>query len=134
MSKKMIAEFSDNAFEALSCGEAVDNNGFRSKEGYFYPDQPTFSPFADEEEMLESSDAMEEISAEEVLQTIRIVSLTVLGIIYCGKVAAPRIKRTINNIKEKKAEKRKKKELEEAQNSPNNNENIINLDDFRHSA
>lgn len=42
MAKEMIATFSDEAYAAYKSGEAVDNNGFRSKKGNYYPDQPTF--------------------------------------------------------------------------------------------
>lgn len=42
MAKEMIATFSDEAYAALKSGEAVDNNGFRSKKGNYYPDQPTY--------------------------------------------------------------------------------------------
>ena len=42
MSKKMIAIFSDEAYEDLKSGRAIDNNGFRNKKGNFHPDQPTY--------------------------------------------------------------------------------------------
>ena len=42
MAKKMIAIFSDEAYEDLKSGRAIDNNGFRSKKGNFHPDQPTY--------------------------------------------------------------------------------------------
>ena len=38
----MLADFSDDAFDALMRGDAVDNNGLRSKRGNYYPDQPSF--------------------------------------------------------------------------------------------
>ena len=50
MSHTMLADFSDKAFRAFSNGEAVDNNGFRSKNGAFYPDQPTFRPIQKQNE------------------------------------------------------------------------------------
>lgn len=55
MSKRMYADFSDEAYEAFKSGEAVDNNGFRSKKGNFYPDQPTFSPMHDRQERLKDA-------------------------------------------------------------------------------
>lgn len=42
MAKKMIAIFSDAAYEDLKSGRAIDNNGFRSNKGNFHPDQPTY--------------------------------------------------------------------------------------------
>lgn len=51
----MYADFSDDAFAALQSGEAVDNNGFRSKKGNFYPDQPVFSPMDDRKEKLQDA-------------------------------------------------------------------------------
>lgn len=44
MSKQMVATFSDSAFNALQNEDAVFNNGFRSIKGYYYPEQPVFSP------------------------------------------------------------------------------------------
>ncbi len=42
MGKTMYADFSDDTFDALMRGDAVDNNGLRSKRGSYYPDQPSF--------------------------------------------------------------------------------------------
>ena len=55
MPHKMTATFSDSAYDALMNGEAVDNNGLRSTEGYFWPDQPTFSPQDDNIEALKKA-------------------------------------------------------------------------------
>ena len=44
MSKKIWAIFSDEAYEDLMSGKAVDNNGFRSPKGNFRSDQPSFCP------------------------------------------------------------------------------------------
>ena len=42
MARTMYADFSDEAYDAFMRGEAVDNNGLRSRKGNYYPDQPTF--------------------------------------------------------------------------------------------
>jgi len=42
MARTMYADFSDEAYEAFMRGDAVDNNGLRSRRGNYYPDQPTF--------------------------------------------------------------------------------------------
>ena len=42
MARTMYADFSDEAYEALMRGDAIDNNGLRSRKGNYYPDQPTF--------------------------------------------------------------------------------------------
>lgn len=44
MPKQMIATFSDSAVNALQNGDAMFNNGFRASEGFFFPEQPVFSP------------------------------------------------------------------------------------------
>ena len=50
MAKTMLAVFSDSAYEAFQNGEAVDNNGFRSKNGTFYHDQPTYIPINEDQD------------------------------------------------------------------------------------
>ena len=42
MSKELTAVFSDEAYNDFMSGKAVDNNGLRSRNGCFYPDQPEF--------------------------------------------------------------------------------------------
>lgn len=54
MAKKMIAIFSDEAYEDLKSGRAIDNNGFRSKKGNFHPDQPTYKENNEFLEMLKA--------------------------------------------------------------------------------
>ena len=51
MGMTMLADFSDKAYVDLMSGDAVDNNGLRSKKGNYYPDQPSFrlKPTAKEE-------------------------------------------------------------------------------------
>lgn len=43
MPKIVEAIFSDEAYDAFMNGIAVDNNGLRSRNGCFYPDQPSFN-------------------------------------------------------------------------------------------
>ena len=52
MSKRMYANFSDEAYNDLMNGDAVDNNGLRSPKGSFYPDQPSFEPINERKEQL----------------------------------------------------------------------------------
>lgn len=40
---RMYADFSEKAYDDLQSGDAMFNNGFRSKEGSYYSDQPEFS-------------------------------------------------------------------------------------------
>ena len=57
MAKKMIAIFSDEAYEDLKSGRAIDNNGFRSNKGNFHPDQPTYKENNELLEMLKMEGA-----------------------------------------------------------------------------
>lgn len=52
---KMYANFSDRSYAALVSGEAVDNNGLRSPNGSFYPDQPSFEPIDERREQLQNA-------------------------------------------------------------------------------
>lgn len=52
---KMYANFSDRSYDALVSGEAVDNNGLRSPNGSFYPDQPSFEPIDERREQLQNA-------------------------------------------------------------------------------
>lgn len=78
MAKKMIAVFSDEAYEDLKSGRAIDNNGFRSKKGNFHPDQPTYK---------ENNELLEMLKMEGV----RFVS-DVAGVITFS-IALPTLKR-----------------------------------------
>lgn len=40
---RMYADFSEKAYDDIQSGDAMFNNGFRSKEGNYYSDQPDFS-------------------------------------------------------------------------------------------
>ena len=51
---KMYANFSDKSYDALVSGEAVDNNGLRSPNGSFYPDQPSYEPIDERREQLQN--------------------------------------------------------------------------------
>lgn len=52
---RMYANFSDRSYDALISGEAVDNNGLRSPNGSFYPDQPSYEPINEREEQLKNA-------------------------------------------------------------------------------
>lgn len=67
MSKKMIAIFSDNAYNDFISGAAVDNNGLRSPKGAFYPDQPSFEPINDRKEQLANAGVQLLIAAGEAV-------------------------------------------------------------------
>lgn len=48
---RMDAYFTEESYEALQTGDAVFNNGLRSKDGYYWPDQPEYEePDEDEDE------------------------------------------------------------------------------------
>lgn len=57
---RMDAYITEESYEALQTGDAVFNNGLRSKDGYFWPDQPDY------EEPDENETAEEESEAEYV--------------------------------------------------------------------
>ncbi len=78
MSKTMYADFSDDAYNALMRGDAVDNNGLRSKKGNYYPDQPTFR---------------EKPTAKEQLQDIAVDLTAKAGAYVVLKIICPSIKR-----------------------------------------
>ena len=40
--KKLIAYITDESYAALKSGDIVLKNGFRSRKGFFYPEQPIF--------------------------------------------------------------------------------------------
>jgi hypothetical protein len=72
---KVNAYFSDEAYYAFKNGEAVSNNGFRSRKGAFFHDQPDF----------------EEIDENELVGTI-ITFAVFMGIAVFVEKAFPRIK------------------------------------------
>lgn len=47
--RRMDAYFTEESYEALRTGEVVFNNGLRSKDGYYWPNQPEYAE-PDEEE------------------------------------------------------------------------------------
>lgn len=47
---RMYADFSEEAYEKYQKGDAVFNNGFRDKKGYFDPDQPEFHEIEDDDD------------------------------------------------------------------------------------
>lgn len=55
MPRRMYANFSDRSYDALISGEAVDNNGLRSPNGSFYPDQPSYEPIDERREQLQNA-------------------------------------------------------------------------------
>ncbi len=60
---KVDAYFSQEAYDAFRRGDAVDNNGFRSQDGTFYPDQPRFD-FESEDEDDDEDDYQENEETE----------------------------------------------------------------------
>lgn len=52
---KMYANFSERSYNAFISGEAVDNNGLRSPNGSFYPDQPSYEPIDERREQLQNA-------------------------------------------------------------------------------
>ena len=51
----MIATFSESAAEAILNGETTFKNGFRSVDGCFFPEQPSFSPMQTPDNSMNSS-------------------------------------------------------------------------------
>lgn len=78
---KMYANFSDKSYDALVSGKAVDNNGLRSPNGSFYPDQPSFEPIDERREQLQNAGTQLIIAA---------------GSFLVIQVALPEIKRFIH--------------------------------------
>ena len=113
MARTMLADFSDEAYEALMRGDAVDNNGLRSRKGNYYPDQPTFRA---------------KPTAKEQLQDIGIDIAGEAGAFIILRVVCPAIKRfTMEKVypalvqkwdawREQRASK--KAEMEQRQASP----------------
>lgn len=81
MSKVVEAVFSDEAYDALINGDAVDNNGFRSNKGYFYPDQPSYR--------LKSE---QDIRKENAVTDLKIIA----GAYLVTKVILPNVQRFAN--------------------------------------
>lgn len=52
---RMDAYFTEESYEALQTGDAIFNNGLRSKDGYYWPDQPDYEE-PDEDEAEEESE------------------------------------------------------------------------------
>ena len=81
MPKVVEAVFSDEAYDALVNGDAVDNNGFRSNKGYFYPEQPSYRLKSEQDIRMENA-------------------VTDLKIFACGylvtKVILPNVRRFAN--------------------------------------
>lgn len=140
MSKKMIANFSDDAYNDLLSGAAVDNNGLRSPKGSFYPDQPSFEPINERTEQLADAGVRLLIAA---------------GGIFVFEIVLPKVKRFAHekvypfvaekwdNWQDKRKTKKVEKETteitsEEATDNSTKEESgngrIINLDDYRKMA
>lgn len=55
---RMYADFSDKAWEAMEDGKTMFNNGFRSNEGSFFPEQPIFTEIVDPEDAIDTPEGM----------------------------------------------------------------------------
>lgn len=141
MARTMYADFSDDAYEAFMRGDAVDNNGLRSRRGNYYPDQPTFRT---------------KPTAKEQLQDIGVDIAGKAGAFIVLRVVCPAIKRfTMEKVypalvqkwdawREQRASK--KAEIEQRQDSPSfhrtdyeNNQSrhdgvILDLEKYRKGA
>lgn len=143
MSKKMIAYFSDDAYNDLMSGAAVDNNGLRSPKGFFYPDQPSFEPINERNKQLADAGVQLLIAAggafvfEVVLPEVKR---------FAHEKVYPYVAEKWDNWQEKRKEKKAEKESaavtaetateKAAENSADEfgNGRIINLDDYRKMA
>ena len=132
MAKKMIAIFSDEAYEDLKSGRAIDNNGFRTKKGNFHPDQPTYK---------ENNEFLEMLKAEGVRFVVDVADALTFSI------AVPTLKRfTDEKLYPYFSEKwRRRKNGEDCavkimekpeieQRGKTENDKIINLEEYRKRA
>lgn len=93
---KATAYFSQDAFDAFMRGDAVDNNGFRSLNGTFYPDQPRFDFESDDEDDEDEEDDHyydsdmneidDELEAGDVLLGVAILAAIVGAVHYGPKI------------------------------------------------
>ena len=132
MAKKMIAIFSDEAYEDLKSGRAIDNNGFRTKKGNFHPDQPTYK---------ENNEFLEMLKAEGVRFVVDVADALTFSI------AVPTLKRFTDEKlypyfsdmwrRRKNGEDCAVKILEKPeieQRGKTENDKIINLEEYRKRA
>lgn len=135
MAKKMIAIFSDEAYEDLKSGRAIDNNGFRTKKGNFHPDQPTYK---------ENNEFLEMLKAEGVRFVVDVTDALTFSI------AVPTLKRFTDEklypyFSEKWDMWRRRKNGEDCavkilekpeieQRGKTENDKIINLEEYRKRA
>ncbi len=141
MSKRMYAILSDESYDAFMRGEAVDNNGFRSTKGCFYPNQPSFAPINERKEQLLDAG-------------IRLLIAFGGGLVI--QVALPEIKRFTHEKvypcvaekwdewQEKHKEKKQIKQISHAfvenqssdgsDNTEESSSNVINLENYRKEA
>ena len=135
MAKKMIAIFSDEAYEDLKSGRAIDNNGFRTKKGNFHPDQPTYK---------ENNEFLEMLKAEGVRFVVDVADALTFSI------AVPTLKRftdeklypyfsekcdmwrRLKNGEDCAVKILEKPEIE--QRGKTENDKIINLEEYRKRA
>ena len=125
MSKRMIAEFSDDAYKAIQNGDAFFNNGFRKRRGPFYPDQPTFKPLNERNEKIKDSLVNAGIYALEVLAVRVIVPA---GTRFINERMYPFVVEKWDEHVERRKEEKEEKEWQ-AQNKK-----IIDIREFKKRA
>lgn len=85
---RMNAYFTEESYEALQRGDAVLNNGLRSKDGYYWPDQPEYEEPGEDEGEEESECESTALDGNSLLIIGGIVVAFIAGV-----KAAPHIKR-----------------------------------------
>ena len=143
MPKRMYANFSDEAYNDLMNGAAVDNNGLRSPKGYFYPDQPSFEPINERREQLQ--DAVEQM-------LVAAGQVVIFGIVlpeikrYAHEKVYPFIAEKWDNWQERRKKQKVQKsvaEIESESTSERKNINnieattaclVIDFEDYRRTA
>lgn len=140
MGMTMLADFSDKAYAALMSGDAVDNNGLRSKKGNYYPDQPSFRLKPTAKEELQQYGVNLVVDAAYYL-TFEIVCPAIKC--FASEKVYPALVQEWDDWLKRGAEKKRKAEQNKAPatRSPahergdvNHKGNIISLSDYRRGA
>lgn len=131
----MEAVFSEESFNALMDGRAVDKNGFRSCKGNYWPDQPTYRL---------KKNYNEDLKEAGVKLAILASGYVVFEIVLpcCKKMVDEKVYPCIaekfdewkNKKKEKKGKQENHSEKQRKLNVPENEDKVIALSQYRKQA
>lgn len=134
----MLADFSDESHAALMRGDAIDSNGFRSKKGSFYPDQPAYRSKPTVKEELQQYGVNLAVDAAYYL-TFEILCPAIKC--FASEKVYPALVQEWDDWLERRAERKAEqnktpatRSLADERRDVNHKGNVINLCDYRKGA